>query len=192
MPKDDHNLPLDPDDYERTELYREDDPEIDAAIHAAKTEVKDPDEVRRYIESARGSPPRYNGFWLGVAVGAAVTAGAFGAYMALRAQPAREASAPATSVDTSRGEAFRARLAGRASEIHRCLGEFSGDLAGAEELAVRLAIRADGTVASAEMVPRELNSTAAGACILAIAREVRFAAGREPVTVRIPISIQRK
>jgi serine/threonine-protein kinase len=103
--------------------------------------------------------------------------------------------APAAQPAPDRGPAanpFSAALARHQGEIERCFNKTTTSIVGAPELAVAFDIDDRGAVSGAGLVPRDLEATELGECVLGIARRVRFPRQREPVRVTIPLRVRRR
>jgi tRNA A-37 threonylcarbamoyl transferase component Bud32 len=95
------------------------------------------------------------------------------------------------SATTGRAPDFSASLARRERELRACFEEAGAQAAdGAGEIAFRFQIRADGHVASVDVLPESVGSTRVGACLRRVAAGTVFAPQPQPVTFRIPVSLK--
>jgi hypothetical protein len=98
-------------------------------------------------------------------------------------RPARVRSAPPD-------QDFSRAFARHQPEIRRCFAApgLAAEFAG--ELSLRFRVGVDGHVAQVEMIPANAAATPVGTCLLRIAHSTQFARQAEPVTFRIPVSVQ--
>jgi serine/threonine protein kinase len=87
-------------------------------------------------------------------------------------------------------DSFSASLASREGEIKRCLGQHPEQVAGSREISLRFRIQPDGHVTSVSLLPAPLEVTPLGACLVKVAARTVFARQAEPVTFRIPLTLQ--
>src|SRR5690606_38637558 len=106
-------------------------------------------------------------------------------------EPARPATASTQPVAPARRPAaarrvedpYRAALARKQRSIDGCFNRHAAEISGSPRLALDLDIDRRGRVTAARVDPAELGPTDLGRCLLAIARDVRFAAGEADVAV---------
>lgn len=193
--KDDpRDLPLDPSDWERTELYEEDDPALAEVLQAARalTAEGEPVDVSE-VTMAPQRPRR----WRAVAWVAATLALGVGALVAVdRLATDRPAARDATDAgDDATPDIpadFTAAFRRGQDAVQRCLDTHADDAGDAERLFLLLDIGADGAVDRAQLTPDAIATTELGACLVAVARDTRFAASEQPTRVRIPIALHRR
>jgi len=204
---DPRDLPLDPSDWESTELYRQDDPSIAAAIHDAKTEILDEPPAGMSEVTPAPMAPRRLGPWLWGGAALVVGIGALAVVDHLAGQsntpsasapaPARALPAPPPDAGTDAAPApipadFTAAFRRNQAAVQGCLVDHAADAGDAERVILRFDIRRDGTVEAARMTPDAIASTELGSCLLAIARGARFAPQQRPIGIRIPITLHRR
>lgn len=73
--------------------------------------------------------------------------------------------------------------------VEACFRRHAPEHRGRLDLAVRFRIDRPGHVQQATLIPEGVGATAAGRCVRAIARDVRFPAGIGPAVFRIPIAV---
>jgi serine/threonine protein kinase len=87
---------------------------------------------------------------------------------------------------------YRSRLARHQAKISACFNQNATTVSGAPEVSLSLRIDPSGSVTSAGLVPSALEATELGACLLAVARAVDFAAQDGEVVVTIPLVVRRR
>jgi hypothetical protein len=80
----------------------------------------------------------------------------------------------------------------RQGAIAGCIQKHAKGITGTPELAVRLGIDRSGTVTRAELLPDSLSGTPLGACVLQVIRGTKFGPQKEPVVVRIPLTVRTR
>jgi hypothetical protein len=181
---DDHKLPLDPTELERTTLYAGDDEQVERAIrdgvHDAATELKDPAAVRAWIDAARHSERRRRAGVIAFAtVAGLVVAGAVWMSTAEAPQPAAGGS-----------DSVAASFARQSARVRACLASHAGDLGDVDQIDIGFEIRTDGAVARATIAPARLAGTPLGRCVLEAAQRIRFAQQESPLSIRIPMPVR--
>lgn len=91
----------------------------------------------------------------------------------------------------ARAPAIEAPFRARSAEIGRCFSAHVASLDGTPEIDVRFVVRADGTVERASVLPREVGSSALGACIEGVATSTHFVGTGAPVTFVVPLGARR-
>jgi serine/threonine-protein kinase len=89
-----------------------------------------------------------------------------------------------------KGNPYSRAVAEKRVRIQKCFTEHAAQADQAIDL--RFQIAASGAVEAAEVLPREVEATPLGACLLEVAKTIRFGAQSAPVAVRIPVSVKRK
>jgi serine/threonine-protein kinase len=87
---------------------------------------------------------------------------------------------------------YRAALARYQRAFRACINDNATSVSGAPNLALALRLDAKGHVATAHLLPAELEATQLGTCVLAIARKVSFGPQDGELDVTIPLKIRRR
>jgi serine/threonine protein kinase len=118
-------------------------------------------------------------------------AGAHASPGASRASSARRASTRVRSSRTSaREESFSATFSRREKDIRRCLATFSADARGASHISLRFQASKEGRVTAVSVEPASVGATPLGGCLARVAASTVFAPRAEPVTFRIPLTVE--
>ena len=125
-----------------------------------------------------------------LAVPAAAPAEATGADRAPRSTRSPRASPPARPHRASAAEALSSALAKHASGIQRCFDGLDAGGASQSEISMRFDAGTDGAARSLAVLPAAVASTPVGACLVRVGRKTAFAPQPEPVTFRIPLTVQ--
>jgi tRNA A-37 threonylcarbamoyl transferase component Bud32 len=103
-----------------------------------------------------------------------------------RARGGRPARAPAGS------DPLSSAVAKRAADIQRCFTELGAETRPSGEVALRFEVGVDGSVKSIVVLPPAIGSTPLGACLVKVGRGTTFAPQPEPITFRIPLTVQMR
>jgi serine/threonine protein kinase len=121
---------------------------------------------------------------------AAPVVAAAGEERAPRTTRASRASSSARSHRPSGPEALSSAVAKHAPEIRRCFEDLDAGGASQSEISLRFDVGTDGAVKSLAVLPAAVGSTPLGACLVKVGRNTAFAPQPEPLTFRIPLTVQ--
>jgi serine/threonine-protein kinase len=100
--------------------------------------------------------------------------------------------ATARSSRGARDDGFSVPFARQEGEIRKCFDQHAEDAAGTSEISLRFQVGRSGAVTSVAALPAEVAARPLGACLVAVASRTQFAPQPEPVTFRIPLTLQVK
>jgi serine/threonine protein kinase len=111
---------------------------------------------------------------------------------AASASPPVDAAArrPPRTVKPAAGDPLSSAFARRTPLVSACFARDPSAVMPQGGLVLRFALDTAGAPTEVDLQPVELARTAAGACILDVARGTRFPAQPEPVTFRIPVAVR--
>lgn len=102
--------------------------------------------------------------------------------------PAAKHAPVAAAAPSNRGADLARAFQRRGSEIQRCFQQSGSDTGSPPSVSVRFQIDTAGKVQRAQVTPSSIATTAAGACLLDVARSTQFGPQPEAVSFAIPIS----
>jgi hypothetical protein len=95
---------------------------------------------------------------------------------------------PSELVAASAMAEYAATFRKKSDGVYRCFEFYKANLGERRELSILFKVNIKGTVTAAEIVPRDLEGTELGKCLIDLASATKFAPRNEPVAFMIPLA----